>query len=363
MKLINPELKKKCLDFIKSTTSADKVAIIHDADPDGICSCTIISHTIAKLRGREADFFISDKMRVYPQELLKQLQEKEVNKIISLDIALEENPEAIKFLSSFASLMIIDHHKILEDVPKKVILVKPQLLYENADPSQYCTSKFTFDLCYELVDTNDLDWLSCIGILADTNYRSWKEFFNRTLKKYNGSLNDDPFKTKFGKITSLISSAIFYSDKNIPKVVEIVMNAKAPEDVLNSELTKYEEAVQKEISQWRTNVKKKAEFYDDINLIYYEIQPKFDIKSVVSTLISFDYKDKTVIVVDARNDFIGASGRNQSGKVAVNDLFSNAVKGLEKANGGGHKGASGAGFLKKDLHLFKKRIMELLKDM
>lgn len=360
---MNKELKQKCLDFIKSISANDIVAIIHDADPDGISSAAIVSHTIKNLRGRDADFFTSDKLRVYHENALKDLKKNKVNKVISLDIALEENQEAIKFLASFAKLMIIDHHKISGSVPEKTILIKPQLIYEDVDPSQYCTSKLAFDLCSEISEIGDLDWLSCVGIVADMNYRSWKDFFNATIKKYGFAQSEDPFKTVFGKVTSVISSSIFYDEKNIPKVVEVVVNAKSPDEILNSDLSQYEKEVQKEINFWRKNARQKAEFYDDIALLYYEIHPKFDIKSVVSTLLSLDYIDTTVVVVDPKNDFMGASGRNQSGKVAVNDLFSNAVKGLENGNGGGHRKASGAGFMKKDLALFKKRIIEQLKEL
>lgn len=363
MKPINPELKGKCLDFIRSITTSDAVAVIHDADPDGISSAAIISETIKNLRGNGVDFFISDKLRVYPENLLKELKQKQVNRIISLDIALEENQEAVKLLSSFAKLMIIDHHKINNAVPEKVLLIKPQLLYEDADPSQYCTSKFIYDLCSEISNVECMDWIACVGIIADMNYRSWKPFFNATIKKYKFAPNEDPFRTILGRVTSIISSSIFYDEKNIPKIAEAVVNAKSPQDILKSELAQYEKAVQKEISFYRTNAKKNAEFYDDINLIYYEISPKFDIKSVVSTLISLDYKDSTVIVVDARNEFMGASGRNQSGKVAVNDLFLDAVKGLENANGGGHKASAGAGFMRKDHAVFKKRVIDLLRKL
>ena len=117
----------------------------------------------------------------------------------------------------------------------------------------------------------------------------------------------------------------------------------------------------KEIDRLVANFQKTAEFFPDKKLYFYRIKnPKFNIGSIVSTILSLKQQDCTfVIIYDIvdQKEFLRINLRNQSGSRDLNELIKNSVKGLENAGGGGHPKASGGRIMKKDLERFKKNIL------
>jgi len=138
--------------------------------------------------------------------------------------------------------------------------------------------------------------------------------------------------------------------------------ANNKEEFLASQLTQYEKPVQDEMNHWLTSYKE-ADFIDELDLIWYQIKPKFRIGSPVSTILSMNtFPNKTVIVVqDLGRDDYSMSFRRQDRKVDMADLAKSCAEGLENANGGGHVPAAGGCVMKKDFDVFKERVFEYLR--
>ncbi len=366
MKVIKQELLDRTVNYIKGISSKDKVAIIHDSDPDGVCSGVLIAKAIERNRGRPIDLRHNqlNKQHAINEETLALIKKNKINKLISTDLSLEEDPAMLKKLSDVTEILIIDHHKLKEEINnERIIMFKPQLVYADINPSKYCSAKLAFDLGSKVADISDLDWISAIGVIADVSTEMWAEFLDKVFLRYNLEKKKDWFESDLGKCAELISNTECFDDRLAKESFEIVYAAKNFEEVLNSKLKKYYGVVHNEINKWINELDKKAEFHDDLELIYYEITPKLNVKSPISTIVSFKYPNKTFIIVDIAGEEIHASGRRQDMKVKMNDLFEYAIKGILEGRGGGHIPAAGAVVPKKHYPEFKKRVFEYLKNM
>ncbi len=363
MKIINQEIINRFENFIKSISKNDKVAIIHDSDPDGICSAVIISKAIERIRGEKINLRINQNINEHGLNIktVEVLKKNNINKVISTDLSLEEIPEMLKEVEKFADVLIIDHHPTLStNYSQRVFIFKPQLFCEGIEPPKYCSSKLVYDMCLRIVDVSDLDWVATVGVIADIATMAWPEFMEDVFNKYKIKKGKDWFKSKLGRIAEYIVSTQSYDLSKIQEVFDIVYNAKKPNDIINSGLKKYYKIVDAEIKDWVKNVNKRAEIHKDIDLIFYEIKSKYRIKSPISTIISFKYPNKTLLTVDINDDNVGVSARRQDKKIKTNEMILYAIKGLKNAYGGGHPPASGARLKKEHYDIFKKRIIEYL---
>ncbi len=368
MKLINEKLLNNTLKFFKNIKKEDKIAVIHHTDPDGICSGVIVSKAVEKLRDAKIDLRLNQNSSelFISEETVKRLEENGINKVIITDMGVDQQVEEnfVEKITDFAELVIIDHHKLYRDLnSEKITLIKPHMIYEDVDSAQYCAAKFCFDILSKILDLSEFDWIATIGIIGDCGYNTWKGFVDDVLTKYDIELKQNGFDTEIGQIAEIISSTEAFDINKVELAFDIVYNANSYKDVLNSELKQYKEDIDNEIKIWRNEVEKRAEIKG--NIIYYHIKnPKYPIKSNLCTLLSFDFPDKSIIIVQEydNDELITVSARRRDNKIKMNELLESATKGLKRGGGGGHIPAAGGRFLKKDKKIFKERVLEWLKN-
>lgn len=346
----------------------DKIAIYHDADPDGTCSAVILAKAIHQQRGKYPDYHLSPTggERFLPDETINNLKKKKVTILFTTDIALDEHPEQLKKASEFARIIVFDHHKLYHDVNnERILLIKPQL-FTTIDPSKYCTSKLIYDYCSRHADLKNNDWIAAVGIISDMTADEWKDYLTQTFARHSYPSEplpraQDYFNTPIGTISKLISSAEVYDEKNVNLCYNLLLKAKKPDDIIKSKLTKFEQAISTEINTYLENTEKNAEIYPNLELIYYHIQPKYNIKSPLCTLASIKYHDKTILLITTIDGRAHVSARRHDRKLAVNDLLEKACKKIPNSNAGGHIPAAGATFPAQHLPEFKKRIITILR--
>lgn len=352
----------RCLDYFRALRPEDQVALIHHTDPDGVSSGVILWKLIEKLRGRPPDLRAnqeSGEVALIP-ETIQKCREKGITHIVSTDLVLDENTATIHAAANFAKLCIIDHHKLYSDVnSERIVMIKPQMVYEGVDPSQVCAAIFCYHIAKELVDVQDLDWIAAIGIIGDMGTPTWKEFLQKTAERHSIPLQGDIFKTPFGLAAASISSAEAQDIANVEKCFNILKNAKGVQDVLDSEIAELREAVEEEISYWVDNAEGKAEFFGPQRLIWYEVAPKYNIKSQIGSFLSLKYPDRAIVSVHIRDDKAYVSARCRDGR-AMNDLLEKATQDIDGASGGGHVPAAGATVPAGKLEEFKKKVIEVL---
>ena len=337
-------------EYMKNITKDDKVALMFHTDADGVCSGVILAKTIEELRGKKVDLIFCQGYEYYiNDETVKRLEKEGITKFIVVDQAVDAYPENLQKTSAFADVMLVDHHDVGNIEIPNVLIVKS---FRESDRVgvEYPAAKFCYDICSKLVDVTALDWVACVGLLGDYNYKFWKEFVHNTLDKYNidyKTLND---------VSTLISNVRCYSYEKLEECFDVVYNAKGWTEVLSSHLTKYQAEVKKEMFKFINN---RSNAEDLGPVVVYSIKTKYKMHSPLSTILSFDYiKKPLVVAADYGDDKLYISARLQDRTVSMNDLLAFAVKDLENGVGGGHAPSAGGLIMKKDFSQFKKNLVK-----
>ncbi len=356
------QLREQCDQFLKSITKEDKVALHFHGDADGVSSAVIVAKTIERLRGKKVDLVFYQEPYYVTDETIEKLKKNNITKYIVVDQSIDEKPEQVKKVEAFAKILILDHHAYQNDLTsEKTTFVHADKLNDML-PIRYPVAKLSFDLCKRVAKIDDLDWVSCFGLIGDVGYAYWKEFVDGALKKYHYEPMKDGPATEFGKITKLVTAAKCYHPEKILECFDIVYNAKKPDDVIYSSLKKYKAAINDEMQYW-LNQRDQAEVYGD--LIILEIRPKYQIFSPFTTVVSMEYYPKaaTVVVIsDTGGKMINVSARRQDGKLPVNELLKETTVIIGKGNGGGHPIAAGGQIPREAKKAFKEALIKLYQE-
>ena len=341
----------------------DNIGIVYHADPDGVCSAAILAKAIKAIRKKEVDSLFYASNYAILKNILQDMQDYRFNKLIFLDMSVDQISE-IKKTEQFSDILVLDHHKLYKDInSKKTTLIKPQMVFSRVNSDFYCCSKLSYDLVNNVIDLSCLDWIAVIGILGDSCFEYWKPFVNKVLKKYGINKKPDIYKSQLGKAAELIFYSIAHNIKNANICYNLLYNSKDYKDIVNSKIKRYGKEIQNEVDYWNSNVNQLAEKYPDLELIIDFIKPRYFINPAVIRYISIRNPDKTIIIAQDMNlDTLHISGRRADSKIAVNALLEKSIENLQGANAGGHESAAAATIRKQDFFRFKNNIIRILSN-
>jgi len=361
----NPELLKQFDTFVRGIAPEDKVGLFFDDDPDGVCSGSLVVTALKRIHNKDIAIALTSSRLAYgmTDEHVKQFKKAGVTKVITCDNAIEEHTEPVEKIAEFADVLEIDNHAICGTFKRhNILMMKPQLYLTGIDYSKYCTSKLAYDLFSRHCDLRDRDWVAAAGTIADISTEPWMDWLKEVFHKHKLKLKADLFKTELGMVCIYINDAISYDSKNIHEAFDEVLKARSPRELLDSPLKRYHKAVEEELQKWTKGIEKDGEWLKDLNVVFYQVAPKFRIKSALSTILGLKYPHWTIIISAPEKNNMTLSARRGDKKVAVNRLFQIALEGLPNAAGGGHIPAAGGGCRVKDYPVFKHRVVELLKS-
>lgn len=273
---------------MESIEKNQKIAILHHRDADGLCAAVLFSKALERLRGKGADSVFSMEYLEF-KRILEELEEIKPDKIVSLDLSLDQQRERIENLEKIAPLLLLDHHKIYNDLnSKRTLFVKSQMLSE-LDGSKYPASKLVFDLCSKVVDLSEEKWIACVGLLGDMGYEQWKGFFKKTIEE-----NSVPLK-KLRELKELIGAVETIAPNKFGQLFE-EFHTKNPQALLNTPLNKYKQELKNALKRWRANFEKNAEFFPGRELYFYVFKPSSELKSALIDSLTFKHPNKTLII-------------------------------------------------------------------
>ncbi len=337
--------KEEFFEFLNSIGPDDKVGILTHSDLDGIASA-IFTQLILEEKGHSVEFldFMSYGTGAF-SNVLKRLKKSNISKVFITDMGADiGDPEGFRELRKEIDCFLIDHHPMNEDFRDEKNIIKT----ETPD----CSSLVMYDLGEGIIDQEKWKWLVCAAIMADYSFKK-KENLEFVQEAYPDVKEENVFDSSIGKKTNEIVYSLIYYKRNKRKVYDLLLE----EDLEG--LKKVSDIVDEEIQKGIEMFNKEAEYYPERNLYFYYINPKFNITSIISTIVSSKKQDKSFIIFsDKGPDYVKASARNQSKSEDMNLLMQKGVKGLENATGGGHVPAAAAQFLKKDLDKFKENILK-----
>ncbi|MEM4282172.1 MAG: hypothetical protein QW559_02120 [Candidatus Woesearchaeota archaeon] len=350
---VRERLESSFVRFLASTRGR-RVAIIHDADPDGLCSAVIISKLIEAVRGRSPELVISEPERRPNKATISKLKRARISMVITTDLALDQLKNIVKSISSFARLLILDHHPLYSKTIKNGLLIKPQL-FSTKEAASYCSSKLAYDFGMTVADISSFDWIAAIGIVADAGYNCWKGFVQKAAAKKRLRIGKDVWRSAFGKAANAIQSAIKYSKDGVKKCWKVVYDAKSPLEIINA----FKLITKKMNDELKGHLKRfdiAVRNTPPGEIVFYDASSPLKISSTLSTIAAFRHPHRTLIVYRRADGWWDVSGRRSDKKVKVNALLDRAVRGIAQAAAGGHIPAAGARIPRRAWHRFLERL-------
>jgi single-stranded DNA-specific DHH superfamily exonuclease len=349
--------------FLKNCSG--KTVLAYDTDGDGIGAAVIVAKTLQRIFNKLPTTIPAN------HSLTKNVYNKikKFKFVITVDMPIDRESEYILKLAKKSKILVIDHHQVHRNLNKvkDVTHINPQFWKLNIPFHKYCTSKIAYDICSKITNIEDLDWIAGLGIISDSCGFEWKEFLDRIYEKYPilKGKNLYSFDSKLGYISYLINSVYYYGFRTENISYKTCLES-SPNDFLEAKkssvkkLKKLYEKVENEIKETMRNWRKNAEIIESKKLIFLELKTKIFIQSPISTKISLEKPDYTVIVIKTDKKIAHISLRRRDEKVDCGKIAETCVKGLKNASGGGHIPAAGANIMKKDLERFKERIINEL---
>lgn len=332
--------EERFFNFIKGLNDKDKIALISHTDLDGIVAAKVANEVL------NADFIRLVNYEDLNDDLIAELKDKKVKRAVFCDLATKDG-NFFKAVEKVCEVLIIDHHKILGDLNSE------RTTLFSADG--FCASYLVYYLFSKLQNLEKNDWLVACACVADWMYVKNKDWMSKVYEKYGDEfvLDENGMAVGKGKIFSsqwTISLAAIYFGSNLSLIYNYLTNDISCVEVLK----KYADEVEAEIDSYVRRFDEEKTVIG--NRIFFEMKPKFAIKSMVINEISRKILDKTLIFVncDSKNCYISA--RRQDGKEDLDVLLRKLVSGFEDASAGGHVKASGANFPLKYREELKKRL-------
>jgi len=339
--------KEEFFNFVEGITEKDKIAIFSHNDLDGIASAVFLE----KLLEAKGKLISVTKFINYEKELFEgsynEAKKNGVTKFFVCDLALDSfAKDKYIELTNNNELFLLDHHPINLEIKEMKNTIKAN--------SFDCAAMIVYDLGEGIIDTDEWAWLVCATMFSEYSY-SKQENFNFINSIYPDFSGDNLSTSTPGITARKISSAlIYFEDKK--KVYDLVLDKNL------EEIGSAYEIIEDEINEYVDSFMNSAEFYADKKLYYLEISPKFNVRSIIATLVSKLKPEYSIIVVSISEDkeFAKVSARNHGKSADMNALMKAGIEGLKDANGGGHVPASAAKVRKEDLKKFKENILKAL---
>jgi single-stranded DNA-specific DHH superfamily exonuclease len=339
--------KEEFFSFVEGISEKDKIAIFSHTDLDGVASAIFLKK-ILEIKGKLISLtrFVDYENGVFEREL-ENAKKEGITKIFVCDFSLDNlSKDKYLELTSRGELFLIDHHPTNLEIKEMKNTIKTN--------SYDCSAMTIYNLGEGLIDSEEWEWLVCAAMFSDFSY-SRKENFNFINEIYPDFSGGNLSISTPGLTARKISSAlIYFSDKH--KVYDLLLDKKM------EEISSVHEIVEDEINDYVDKFMDLAEFYANKKMYYLEISPKFNLASIICSLVSKLKPEYSFVIVSVfpDNKFAKASARNQGKVCDMGELMKKAVEGLKDSNGGGHIPAAAARFRVEDLKKFKENLLNFL---
>jgi single-stranded DNA-specific DHH superfamily exonuclease len=342
VKKLKSEIEKTidpAVAFIRNIKPKEKIAVIHDDDCDGICSGDIIAILVKRFLAN-VRLLSTEWNESLTNDTVVKIKKKKPSKVIILDCP--EIPTNVLDSLENSDILIVDHHKL--EKYTGVTYCNPR----KFDNDVYIpTSYLAYKIFEKFFNTRDILWVAAAGTLGDMGLKDCAEIFTKLKIVYpeligNAEINGALFENSLlGTITKIISSAS-------------AVKGRFGAEFISTSLTK--------VRNYREflNMKKPLKWYNELEkefdrclkdfeinkkvvgrVVFYELKSKLRIKSILATSLARYHSNKIIAIGQEYDGQFGVSlrkGENISTDLA--DLVKNLIKGIPKANGGGHPAAA-----------------------
>jgi len=334
--------KEDFTGFLNSIGKKDRIAIVSHTDLDGIASALLIREILKSKKIKIKSLNFVDYKKGMFEEISSRL--KRIDKIFVADISIDSDYDNFQKFKGKYDVFLLDHHP--SDIKELQNTIKTK--------TEDCTTFVLYELGKSIVNLDKWKSLICATMVSEFSYKDESNF--QFIREIYPEITEENINDSIpADISKKIASALVYFNRKEKKIFDFLAKNKL------GKLEKYYNIIEEEIRRCVDKFKKEAEFYPERNLYFYYYTPRFNVGSIVTTILSMEQQEKTFIFVSDLGDeegFVKAGARNQGGKENTNWLMKKGIAGFENSSAGGHFKASGARFMKKDLEEFKKNILE-----
>lgn len=375
---------EKAADRIKQAVeNKERIILYGDSDMDGIASVVILGEAIKNLGGKISAVAFPDRetdgygMNFKALEFLKH-QAPAI--FITLDLGIANVKEVDVANQIGFEVIIIDHHEVLDELPKAKVIVDPQQKYDDSGYNYLCNAGLTFKVIEEILGENlsenlrnsflELVALATIAdmvpqvsdnkIFIEKGLRSLKNTFRPGLRAFLNILGEgETASGGYFKIISALNAAESIDFQN--ESYELLTNPslkrcmELAQDLISRTMQK-----QQRIKTIAEEVERRISKNPD-EIIIFEGDPawKLTLAGPVASIIASKYEKPTFIYRKMDAESAGSVRSLQEGKNSVDAMKSCSNLLLTY---GGHPKASGFRLKNENLEKFKICLIEHFKN-
>ena len=142
-------LQKAASRILKAIKNKEKIILYGDSDLDGATSVIILNESIQTLGGKVSSIYFPDRLQEgygITMKALDELKEFVPALLIAVDCGIGNIEEVKKAKKLGFDVIIVDHHKVLDELPIADIIVDPKQLDDMSPFKEFAAAGITFKL-------------------------------------------------------------------------------------------------------------------------------------------------------------------------------------------------------------------------
>ncbi|MFB6215765.1 MAG: DHHA1 domain-containing protein [Candidatus Aenigmatarchaeota archaeon] len=260
-------------------------------------------------------------------------------------------------------IFILDHHPPVENLTDDGVLhVNPRFEDDKVYlPAAYLSQRIVGD------EVPGSLWKAGVGVIGDHGVEDCRDLMDEIDERYPEILPQKKYsmeelnESKLGIISQMIdSSKVMKGLQGIKHSLDVVKNAKEPNELLRSRLSNWYDRYKILLESEKDMFEENSKYFPKTDSYLYELDTDYSLTSTLSTSLADDHPD-SVIITYKRNGGMNLSGRCQSGRVDVSEILKRAVG--DRGNAGGHPQAAGGHVRKGNEETVLEKLKEILEGI
>ncbi|MBU0958844.1 MAG: hypothetical protein KKB31_02745 [Nanoarchaeota archaeon] len=329
---------------------AQNPVFFFDNDPDGLCSFLLLQRYIGRGKGVAIKSFPGLAVNYF-----RKVHELNADYVFILDKPVVDDDFFKELEKINMPTVWIDHHEVQVEIPKFVSYYNP--LFNKTPTNEPVTA-----LCYQISQRKEDAWIALFGSISDMFI---PEFYNDFVKEYpelaiaSKDIFEIRYKSRVGEMINIVSNGLKDTISNVVLMLKFLTKAKGPYDVLeetpkNRRLHYRSSQIGAKYKVILNKAKKLGR--NPGKLLFFRYSGDLSVSGELSNEIYYYFPKKIIVVAYMKGDKTNLSLRGEN----VRDLLLEAIKGIDGANGGGHKNAVGGQINTKDLSKFEENLKSIL---
>ena len=309
--------------------TSENPLILHDDDPDGLCSYLLLKRYAKKGKG----IMVKPKANV-DAEHLKYVEEYAPDKVFIVDIA-QVSEEFLRKVN--LPVIWIDHHQLQEHLNAQYFNPRKHAQNEN-EPATY--------LCYHTVK-QDL-WIAAVGSVADWQLTDVATAFS---SKYPELLSpkitypgEAIFDSKLGKIIRIFSFIMKGPEEGAYRNIALLEKIESPEELLEGKseearaILSYCKPYEEEYEQL---IKQALEAPEENDVVIFTYKNRNSFTGELANELLYRRRGKLIVIAREKGEQMRMSLRGDT-EHPVLPRLQKAMSMMKTGKGGGHEHACGA---------------------